>query len=94
MGGINKSLVYRYLKKCQENTGGYTGTDIVKLAHQLNVNRTTLSRNIEKWSEVDMRFSDIIVNFSTFDTQIHFTSFNAFTVFDSSCFRFVHAFAS
>ncbi len=59
MGGINKSLVYRYLKKCRENTGGYTGTDIVKLVCQLNVNRTTLNRNIEKWSEVDMRFSDI-----------------------------------
>jgi hypothetical protein len=59
MRGINKSIVYTYLKKCEENTGGYTGTDIVKLAQQLNVDRTTLSRNIEKWSETDARFSDI-----------------------------------
>ncbi len=59
MRGINKSVVYRYLKKCQEDAGGYSGTNIVKLAQQLNVNRTTLSRSIEKWSEDDMQFSDI-----------------------------------
>jgi len=28
MRGINKSVVYRYLKKCQEDAGGYSGTNI------------------------------------------------------------------
>ncbi|CEG13064.1 hypothetical protein MSIBF_A3170003 [groundwater metagenome] len=59
MKGIKKSVVYRHLKKCHDDIGGYTGTDIVKLAQQLNVDRTTLSRSIEKWSEKDIRFSDI-----------------------------------
>jgi len=44
MRGINKSVVYKYLKKCHVEIGGYSGTDIVKLALQLNVNRTTLSK--------------------------------------------------
>ena len=59
MRGVNKNTVYGHLKKFQEKAGGYTGNDIVKLAKELNVNRKTLNRNIEKWSETDTRFLDI-----------------------------------
>jgi len=35
MRGINKSVVYNYLKKCHVEIGGYSETNIVKLANQL-----------------------------------------------------------
>ena len=35
MRGINKSVVYNYLKKCHVEIWGYSETNIVKLANQL-----------------------------------------------------------
>jgi len=59
MRGVNKNTIYGHLKKFQEKAGGYTGNDIFKLAKEFNINRKTLNRNIEKWSETDTRFLDI-----------------------------------
>jgi hypothetical protein len=56
---LKKEIIYNYLYECNKRVGGYTGKDIDKISKILRLNRRTVKRKIENWSEIDPRFSEL-----------------------------------
>jgi len=57
---IHREQVLRFLKKKQETEGGYTGTDLTKLAEVLQVTSRGLNKRISFWMKTDNEFSKFI----------------------------------
>ncbi len=54
-----KEKIYDHLYACQQQSGGYTGKDIEKIARHLDCNRKTIKRDLEKWTATDPLFAEL-----------------------------------
>ena len=56
---ISKNHVLDFLKKCQIEKGGYTGSDVAKLAKSIPVSPQSLRKRINYWTSVDSVFKQL-----------------------------------
>jgi hypothetical protein len=54
-----KKKIYDYLYACQQQCGGYTGKDVEEIARNLDCNRRTIKRDLEKWTATDPLFAKL-----------------------------------
>lgn len=54
-----KKKIYDHLLEYQQRFGGYTGKDLDEIARIFCLNKRTLKRYVEKWSESDPLFSTL-----------------------------------
>jgi hypothetical protein len=57
---IHREQVLRFLQEKQEAEGGYTETDLTKLAEVLQVTSRGLKKRISFWIKTEKEFSKII----------------------------------
>jgi len=57
---IHREQVIRFLQEKQEIEGGYTGTDLTKLAEILQITSRGLNKRISFWKKTDKEFSQFI----------------------------------
>jgi hypothetical protein len=54
---IDRDYVLAYLRKLKEKHGGYFGTDLSNLAHELSVTLIGLKKRLGKWLTEDPAFA-------------------------------------
>ncbi len=59
---IYREQVLRFLQEKQETEGGYTGTDLTKLAKIFQVTSRGLKKRISFWIKTDKEFSKIHIS--------------------------------
>jgi len=57
---IHREQVLRFLQEKQETEGGYTGTDLTRLAEILQVTSRGLNKRISFWIKTDKEFKQLI----------------------------------
>ncbi len=56
---ISKKHVLDFLTGCQIGKGGYTGSDVVKLAKSIPVSPRALRKRINQWTSTDPAFKQL-----------------------------------